>query len=72
MLGAELSYDANTRTVNMTRDGKTLSIRIDDQRLNVQNGLSAFDIRALAEWAPELHWNVDGDTVKLSLTASAG
>jgi len=72
VLGAELSYDANTRTVNMTRDGRTLSIRIDDQRLNVQNGLSAFDIRALAEWAPELHWNVDGDTVKLSLTASAG
>jgi carboxyl-terminal processing protease len=72
MLGAELGYDADARTVNMTRDGKTLSLRIDDHRLHIQNGLSAFDIRTLAEWAPELRWNVDGDTVKLTLTAATG
>jgi len=70
VLGAEIRYDAASRTVNLTRDGKILSLRIDDKRLHVANGVSAFDIRALAEWAPELHWNVEGNTVKLTLTAA--
>lgn len=70
MLGAGIRYDAASRTVHLTRGGKTLALRIDDSRLHVQNGVSAFDIRTLAEWAPELRWNVEGDTVKLTLTSA--
>ena len=70
VLGAGIRYDAASRTVSLTRDGKSLTLRIDDKRLHVQNGVSAFDIRALAEWAPELRWNAEGNAVKLTLTAA--
>ena len=70
VLGAGIGYDAALRMVNLTRDGRTLSLRTDDERLHVQNGISAIDIRALAEWVPGLRWNVEGNTVKLTLTAA--
>lgn len=69
LLGAGLTYDRQTRAVVLTLNGKKRTLTNNGGGLQVKNGVSAFDIRQLAKWAPGLRWSeADGMlTIRLDM-----
>jgi carboxyl-terminal processing protease len=67
LVGAEVGYDAKSKTVTISRDGTVYKLKEGDSRLIQKNGWNLIEVSTLTAWYPELRPEETGGKLKLTV-----
>lgn len=67
LTGASVGYDAKTKSVTVSRDGKAFRLKSGDGRLIYKNGWNLIDLSVMEQWFPSLTGDAVGGLLNLSV-----